>query len=82
VEGELFVGGQTTKIAITGLGGVGKTQLVLELVYRIRDRYKNCIVIWIPAVGIESLHQSYLDVARQLKIPGSDEDKADAKKLV
>jgi tetratricopeptide (TPR) repeat protein len=82
VEGELFVGGQTTKIAITGLGGVGKTQLVLELVYRIRDRYKNCIVIWIPAIGIESLHQSYLDVARQLKIPGSDEDKADAKKLV
>lgn len=31
---------------------------------------------------MESLHQAYLDVARQLKIPGLDEDKADVKKLV
>jgi hypothetical protein len=31
---------------------------------------------------MESLHQAYLDVARKLKIPSSDEDKADAKKLV
>jgi tetratricopeptide (TPR) repeat protein len=76
------MGEQTTKVAITGLGGVGKTQLVLELVYRVRDKYRNCSVIWIPATNTESLHQAYLDVARQLKIPGSDEDKADVKKLV
>ena len=82
LEGRVFVGDRTTKVAITGLGGVGKTQLVLELVYRIRDRYKNCLVIWIPATNMESLYQAYLDVARQLKIPGSDEDKADANKLV
>ncbi|KAH8595497.1 hypothetical protein B0O99DRAFT_544164 [Bisporella sp. PMI_857] len=82
VEEKSLVKGRTTKVAITGLGGVGKTQLVLELVYRIRDKYKNCLVFWIPATNIESLHQAYLDVARQLKIPGSDEDKVDAKKLV
>jgi tetratricopeptide (TPR) repeat protein len=82
VEDKLFVGGRTTKVAITGLGGIGKTQLVLELVYRIRDKYRSCLVIWIPATNIESLHQAYLDVARQLKITDSDEDKADAKKLV
>lgn len=39
-------------------------------------------MIWIPATNIESLHQAYQDVARQLKIPGLEEDKADAKKLV
>jgi AAA+ ATPase superfamily predicted ATPase len=33
LEGRLFVGKQTTKVAITGLRSVGKTQLVLELVY-------------------------------------------------
>ena len=73
---------QTTKVAITGLRGVGKTQLVLELVYRIKDKYRNCLIIWIPATNMESLHQAYLHVAQQLKIPGLDEEKADAKKLV
>ena len=73
LEGRLFVGEQTTKVAIIGLGGVGKTQLVLELVYRIKDKYRNCSVIWIAATNMESLHQAYLDVARQLKIPGSDD---------
>jgi Cdc6-like AAA superfamily ATPase len=82
LEGRLFVGKQTTKVAITGLGGVGKTQLVLELVYRIKDKYRNCLVIWIPATNIESLHQAYMDVARQLGITGYEEDKADVKRLV
>jgi tetratricopeptide (TPR) repeat protein len=82
LEEKLFGGGRTTKFAVTGLGGVGKTQLVLELVYRIRDKYKNCSVIWIPAANMESLHQAYLDVAQQLGIPGSGEDKADVKRLV
>ena len=82
LEGMLFVGGQTAKIAVTGLGGVGKTQLVLELIYRIREKHKNCSVIWIPATNMESLHQAYVDVVRQLSIPGWEEDKADVKRLV
>jgi len=82
LESKVFAGGQTTKIAVTGLGGVGKTQLVLEFVYRTRLRYRYCVVIWIPATNMESLHQAYLNVARQLQIPGSDEEKVDAKKLV
>ena len=56
--------------------------MALTLVYRIRDQDRNCSVIWIPATNNESLHQAYADVARQLKIPGSDDAKADAKDLV
>jgi Cdc6-like AAA superfamily ATPase len=82
LEGKLFVGEQTTKVAITGLGGVGKTQLVLALVFRVRDKYRNCSVIWIPATNMESLHQAYLDVARQLSIAGCEEEQADVKRLV
>ncbi|RDW59079.1 hypothetical protein BP5796_12003 [Coleophoma crateriformis] len=82
LEEKLFVAGQPTKYTVTGLGGVGKTQLVLELVYRIKDKHRACSVIWIPATNIESLHQAYFDIARQLSIPGWEDTKTDVKKLV
>jgi tetratricopeptide (TPR) repeat protein len=73
---------RTSKLAVTGLGGVGKTQLVLELLYRIAENQRLCSIIWISAVSMESLHQSYLDTARQLGIPGLDDAEVDAKRLV
>jgi len=66
----LFMKDQTTKIAVTGLGGVGKTELVLELMYRLREKHKACSVIWIPAMSMESLQQAYRDIAEQIKVPG------------
>jgi len=69
-------------MAIVGLGGIGKTQLALELAYRTRAKYWNCSVFWISATDMDSLHQAYRDIAQQLRIPGWDEEKADVKKLV
>jgi tetratricopeptide (TPR) repeat protein len=82
LEEKLFAKDHTTKIAITGLGGMGKTQLVLELLYRTKAKHRDCSIIWIPATSVESLHQGYLDVAQQLGIPGWEEGKADVRKLV
>lgn len=70
------------KIAIFGLGGVGKTQIVLELIYRTRERHKNCSIIWIPVINTESLQQEYCNVARQLGIPEWEARKADIKNVV
>jgi hypothetical protein len=78
----LFAEDRTTNVAITGLGGVGKTQLVLELVYRTKDKYKKCAILWIPAINMETLQQAYRNVAQELKIPGWEEDKADVRRLV
>jgi tetratricopeptide (TPR) repeat protein len=82
LESMLFTKSYTTKVAIMGLGGVGKTQLVLELLFRTKDKHPDCSIIWIPATNRESLHQAYLDVAQQLGIPGWEDDKEDVKKLV
>ncbi|PVH69398.1 HET-domain-containing protein [Cadophora sp. DSE1049] len=81
VEEKLLSGG-STRTAIVGLGGVGKTQLALELAYQVRDKYRNCSVIWIPATNTESLHQAYLNVARQLGIAGCEDTQVDVKRLV
>jgi tetratricopeptide (TPR) repeat protein len=82
LERKLFVGVSTTKVAITGLGGIGKTQLALALAYRIRQEYKDCSVFWISASDKESVHQGYAHIGRRLAIPGWDDEKADVKKLV
>jgi tetratricopeptide (TPR) repeat protein len=82
LEKSLFTEGYTTKVAISGLGGVGKTQLALELVYRTKEKHKDCSIIWIPATNMESLYQAYLDVARQLGLSGWEEQEADVNKLV
>jgi hypothetical protein len=81
LEKKLFIGASTTKVAVTGPGGIGKTQLALELAYRIRQELKNCSVFWISARA-ESLHQAYEHIAQRLSIPDWDNKKADVKKLV
>ena len=82
LEEKLFAIDHTTRIAITGLGGVGKTQLVLELLFQTKEKHKDCSIIWIAATSAESLYQGYLDVARQLGIPGWEDEKMDVRKLV
>lgn len=79
---KLFASSQrTTKVAITGLGGVGKTQLVLEFAYRYKHK-TSCTVIWIPVTSKESLEKGYHHAAKSLNIPGYEDEKADMKGLV
>ncbi|KAL3489918.1 hypothetical protein BJX62DRAFT_252265 [Aspergillus germanicus] len=47
------------KFAITGLGGVGKTQIALELAYRLRDQDPRCSVFWIPCTSRSNIDQAF-----------------------
>lgn len=57
--------------AITGLGGIGKTQLALEYAYRHRRDYRA--VLWALADTRENLLSSYLALARLLDRPEKEE---------
>ncbi|KAK8924419.1 Nephrocystin-3 [Metarhizium anisopliae] len=70
------------RIAIEGLGGVGKTQIALEAVHLVREANPNCSVFWVPAVDATSFENAYRNIGNQMKIRGVDEDKADVKRLV
>lgn len=82
LEARLFAPDHTSTWVVTGLGGVGKTQLVLELLYRTQAKYPDCMLFWIPAATQETLHQGYSAVARQLNISGCEDKNADVKTLV
>jgi hypothetical protein len=69
-------------IALTGLGGVGKTQIILEFVYRMRESSPNCSIFWVPANNSADFEQAYLQIGLLLQIPGIAEDNADVKLLV
>jgi tetratricopeptide (TPR) repeat protein len=53
--------------AISGLGGVGKTQLALEYAYRYHQDYQ--VVLWAHAESIEALVSSYVAIATLLLLP-------------
>ncbi|KAJ4294113.1 hypothetical protein N0V90_007803 [Kalmusia sp. IMI 367209] len=82
LQNMLFTNNQFTKAAISGLGGVGKTQLVLEFLYRLREKHKYYSAIWIHATSMESLDQGYHAVAQQFGIRGSGGEDTDVKKTV
>ncbi|KAH6605145.1 kinesin light chain [Trichoderma cornu-damae] len=67
---------------IEGLGGVGKTQIALEAVYRVRNKHPDCSIFWVPTVNAATFEKAYHDMGKQLSIEGLDEDKADVKRIV
>ena len=72
----------TQRIAVEGLGGVGKTQLALKAAYQIHDKHPDCSVFWVPAIDATSFENAYRKIGRELKIPGIDGDQADVKRMV
>ncbi|OQE36867.1 hypothetical protein PENCOP_c011G04056 [Penicillium coprophilum] len=81
VKRRLFSDNRAEIIAIVGLGGIGKTQIALELAYQTREIYPDCAIFWLPVVDMESLHQAYQPMAEQLGIDLGDR-KEDLKSLV
>ncbi|KAL4812736.1 violaceus kinesin [Aspergillus spinulosporus] len=69
-----------SKVAICGLGGVGKTQIALEVCYRLRERDSTCSVFWIPCTSFASVEQAYMGIAQTVGI--RDVKPADAKERV
>ena len=70
------------RTAIEGLGGIGKTQIALEAVFRIHDKYPHCSVFWVPVVDTTGFENAYRNIGRELEIEGINDNKADIKSLI
>lgn len=61
-------------LAICGMGGMGKTQLVLEYIYRHQHAYSA--ILWARAESYETLFTDFVAVARVLQLPDADDTDA------
>ncbi|KAL5003223.1 hypothetical protein BDV10DRAFT_155931, partial [Aspergillus recurvatus] len=64
----LITGGDsgTRRAAISGLGGVGKTQIALELAYRLHQQSEAYSIMWISSSSAEALEQAFMDISSRL----------------
>jgi len=56
--------------AISGLGGIGKTQVAVEYAYRYHDKYSA--VFWVRADTTLNLSSGFLGIAKMLNLPEKD----------
>ncbi len=79
LHGKLKTGKQVAlNQAISGLGGIGKTQVALEYTYRYREHYHD--ILWVCAETHETLLASYTEIARCLRL--HERDASDQTKVV
>jgi 2'-5' RNA ligase len=75
VHRALRVGSATSAIqVITGLGGLGKTRLVVEYAWRHADAYE--VVWWVRAEDPATMRGDYVELAQALGLPSEKEDQA------
>ncbi|KAF2022819.1 hypothetical protein EK21DRAFT_119353 [Setomelanomma holmii] len=71
-----------SRVALVGLGGVGKSQLAIEHCYRTVEQSPETWVFWAHASNTARLEQSFREIADQVKIRGRRDAQADVFKLV
>lgn len=80
IEGLIMKQDGPSKVAICRLGGVGKTQIALELAYCMRNRDTECSVFWISCTSYEAVEQAYMSIV--LKLGMTDTKPAEVKEQV
>ncbi|KAJ4367082.1 hypothetical protein N0V83_007612 [Neocucurbitaria cava] len=70
------------RVALVGLGGVGKSQLAIEYCHRTAKRSPKTWIFWVHASNQARLEQGFRDIASIVKLRGREDAQADVFKLV
>ena len=61
-----------SRAALLGLGGVGKSQLVVEYCYRLRETSPDVWILWVHASNVARFEWSLRKIADDVGIPGRE----------
>jgi hypothetical protein len=57
---------------LTGMGGVGKTQLAVGLAHHLRDTGQLDLLVWVSATSRQAIITGYAQAAVDMALPGTD----------
>ncbi|KAH6842416.1 hypothetical protein B0I37DRAFT_196979 [Chaetomium sp. MPI-CAGE-AT-0009] len=78
----LFKDDSPTRVALFGLGGIGKTQIALQYAYWVQHELGDVSVFWVHAASAEQFEKAYTAIAKECQIPGHDNRAANMLELV
>lgn len=58
LQGKLFDGDEYQRVALTGLGGIGKTQIAIQIAFWVKQHKPDYSVFWLPALSNASIDQA------------------------
>jgi hypothetical protein len=70
-----------SRVALVGLGGMGKTRIAIEYARRFR-KSGEVSVFWVHASSAGRMRKAYFDIANEAQIPGRQDTKIDIFTLV
>ena len=70
------------RVALVGLGGVGKSQLAIEFAHRISQARRGVWIFWIYAGTQGRVEEGFRTIAETVKLAGASDPKADIPLLV
>ena len=70
------------RVALVGLGGVGKSQVAIEYAHQLATRQPDVWVFWVHAGAQARVEEGFRMIADAAKLPGRNQPKADIQQLV
>ncbi|KAK4065260.1 hypothetical protein Trihar35433_7380 [Trichoderma harzianum] len=70
------------RVALVGLGGVGKSQLAIEFAYRFAEEHSDVRLFWIHAATQARVEEGFKLIADAIRLPERKQHKADIPLLV
>ncbi|KAH7122670.1 P-loop containing nucleoside triphosphate hydrolase protein, partial [Dendryphion nanum] len=71
-----------SRVALVGLGGIGKSQLAVEYSYRVREGSPSTWVFWVHGSNLTRFREGYQSIAEKARIPVCNQPNVDLLKLV